>query len=58
VLLYEGVMSRKVGGDTTAEGKAASVRMQLDIERITSASGGEMWRDILALNFLTMRDEF
>jgi hypothetical protein len=31
-------MSGKVGGDTTAEGKAARVRVQLDIERIMSAN--------------------
>jgi hypothetical protein len=39
-LLYDGVMSGKVGGDTTAEGKAARVRVQLDIERIMSANPG------------------
>ena len=39
-LLYEGVMTGKVGGDTTAEGKAARVRVQLDIERIMSAGEG------------------
>jgi nucleoporin GLE1 len=38
--LYDGVMSGKVGGDTTAEGKAARVRVQLDIERIMSANPG------------------
>jgi nucleoporin GLE1 len=31
-LLYEGVVSGKVGGDTTAEGNAARVRVQLDRE--------------------------
>ncbi|KIM76818.1 hypothetical protein PILCRDRAFT_826026 [Piloderma croceum F 1598] len=39
-LLYDGVMSGKVGGDTTAEGKAARVRVQLDIERIMSVNLG------------------
>lgn len=37
-LLYDGIMSGKVGGDTTAEGKAARVRVQLDIERIMSVN--------------------
>ena len=39
-LLYDGVISGKVGGDTTAEGKAARVRVQLDIERIMSVGTG------------------
>jgi len=39
-LLYDGVKSGKVGGNITAEGKAARVRVQLDIERVMSADPG------------------
>jgi len=39
-LLYDGVMSGKVGGDTIVEGNAVRVRVQLDIERIMSVNPG------------------
>jgi hypothetical protein len=35
-------MSGQVGGDMAAEGKAARVRVQLEIERIMSAGAVEM----------------